>query len=602
MCGIIAITSTTPVAEKILTALTLLEYRGYDSAGIATIEKTGLAAAHTIEKIKSLRPLVEQEGLIGTIGIGHTRWATHGAPALKNAHPFIVNGIAVVHNGIIENYQEIKQKLIESGATFTSDTDSEVVPHLVSHHLAQCNDEMEAIRRTLQEIEGSFALAILFANGKIIGTRRGAPLAVGLGPNTEELYLASDALALSNYTKSIIYLEDDEIALLSCHDTYQIFDSVGNKVSKQPKIVDVDGGNIDKGSYPTFMLKEIHEQPEVLMRLYNRADTNFKALAKLDWHAIPAIHIVACGTSYYASAVAKYWLEENLRIPVHIDIASEFRYRNPVIAKGSLAIFVSQSGETADTLAALMMTKERGVATLGIVNVLESAIANNSDYVIPLCAGAEIGVASTKAFTAQLMTFVLLTQAIKYFMSKKAPALDISLLSKLILQMLKQEQEIKDIAYQIAKAHSIIYVGRGVSYPIAQEGALKLKELSYIHAEGVTAGELKHGSIALVDSSLPVVVIAPSSHDPLFAKTLSNLQEIHARSGQIILISDAEGIKHTKGMVKHTIEVPVITEDISFLVPIVAAIPIQLLAYYVAEARGSNIDQPRNLAKSVTVE
>ncbi|WP_454628296.1 glutamine--fructose-6-phosphate transaminase (isomerizing) [Bradyrhizobium cenepequi] len=608
MCGIIGILGQAPVAEQLVDSLKRLEYRGYDSAGVATLEGDHLVRRRAEGKLKNLEARLRAEPLDGHTGIGHTRWATHGRPTEGNAHPHATENVAVVHNGIIENFRELRQQLEKQGAKFSSETDTEVVAHLVNSYLLKGHSPQEAVKASLPQLRGAFALAFLFKghNDLLIGARKGSPLAVGHGDG--EMYLGSDAIALAPFTDTISYLEDGDWVVLS-REVGVIYDEHGAVANRDVLKSGASAFLVDKANYRHFMAKEIHEQPEVvghtLARYVDMATERVMLPVKLpfDFKDIQRISISACGTANYAGYVAKYWLERFSRLPVEIDIASEFRYREAPLRKGDLAIFISQSGETADTLAALRYAKEQGAHTVSVVNVPTSTIARESETVLQTLAGPEIGVASTKAFTCQLMVLASLAVAAGKARGELCDADEARLvhglieIPRLIAAALTTEPQIEKLAREISKSRDVLYLGRGTSYPLALEGALKLKEISYIHAEGYAAGELKHGPIALIDENMPVVVIAP--FDKVFEKTVSNMQEVAARGGSIILMTDA------KGAAEATIEslVTIVLPDMAAaFTPIVYAIPVQLLAYHTAVVMGTDVDQPRNLAKSVTVE
>jgi glucosamine--fructose-6-phosphate aminotransferase (isomerizing) len=608
MCGIVGILGTKSVAGPIVEALKRLEYRGYDSAGIATLERGTLTRRRAVGKLRALESRLEREPLAGLSGIGHTRWATHGRPTENNAHPHATERVAVVHNGIIENFRELRERLIDHGAEFTSETDTEVVAHLVSRELSRGKTPVEAVKATLAQLRGAFALAFLFSgeDDLMIGARKGSPLAIGYGDG--EMYLGSDAIALAPFTDKVSYLDDGDWAVLT-RDGVQVYD-VQNAPVERPVIKsNASAMLVDKGNHKHFMAKEIHEQPEVvghtLAHYIDMVDERIVLPGDLpfDWKALKRVSISACGTAYYAGLVAKYWFERFAKLPVEIDIASEFRYREAPLEQGDLMIVVSQSGETADTLATLRYAKEQNQHVLSVVNVTTSTIARESDVVMPTLAGPEIGVASTKAFTCQLSVLCCLAIAAGVARGELSRADEQKLVHALIevprlmAQALVHEDEIERIAHELSKAHDVLYLGRGTSFPIALEGALKLKEISYIHAEGYAAGELKHGPIALIDETMPVIVIAP--FDRVFEKTVSNMQEVAARGGRIILMTDPKGAKEAAVGSLETIVLP---EMAATVTPLVYAIPVQLLAYYTAAAIGTDVDQPRNLAKSVTVE
>ncbi|MGX9431943.1 MULTISPECIES: glutamine--fructose-6-phosphate transaminase (isomerizing) [Bradyrhizobium] len=608
MCGIIGILGRAPVAEQLVDSLKRLEYRGYDSAGVATLEGDHLVRRRAEGKLKNLEARLHAEPLDGHTGIGHTRWATHGRPTEGNAHPHATDNVAVVHNGIIENFRELRQELEKHGAKFSSETDTEVVAHLVNSYLLKGYSPQDAVKASLPQLRGAFALAFLFNghNDLLIGARKGSPLAVGHGDG--EMYLGSDAIALAPFTDTISYLEDGDWVVLS-RDVGVIYDEHGAVANREVLKSGASAFLVDKANYRHFMAKEIHEQPEVvghtLARYIDMATERVTLPVKLpfDFKDIQRVSITACGTANYAGYVGKYWLERFSRLPVEIDIASEFRYREAPLRKGDLAIFISQSGETADTLAALRYAKEQGAHTVSVVNVPTSTIARESETVLQTLAGPEIGVASTKAFTCQLMVLASLAVAAGKARGELSDADEARLVHglvevpRLIAAALTTEPQIEKLAREISKSHDVLYLGRGTSYPLALEGALKLKEISYIHAEGYAAGELKHGPIALIDENMPVVVIAP--FDKVFEKTVSNMQEVAARGGNIILMTDAKGAAEATVDSLVTIVLP---DMAAAFTPIVYAVPVQLLAYHTAVVMGTDVDQPRNLAKSVTVE
>ncbi|AUG55087.1 glutamine--fructose-6-phosphate transaminase (isomerizing) [Thalassospira marina] len=607
MCGIIGIIGKNSVSERILDGLKRLEYRGYDSAGIATLVDGKIERRRAEGKLVNLADRLKEKPLGGDVGIGHTRWATHGVPTENNAHPHTDGKVAVVHNGIIENFRALKAELSAKGRVFASDTDTEVVVHLVSDFLDQGKTPREAVQETLHRIEGAFALVIIIAgeHDVIFGARRGSPLAVGLGDG--EMYLGSDALALSHLTNRLIYLDEGDWVELR-REGVQVRDEHDNDVTRETKLSAVSGAMTGKGNYNHFMQKEIFEQPAVigdtLHSFINPATRSIK-LPDMPFNIGDAtrLTIVACGTSFYAGLVAKHWIERYAGLGVDVDVASEFRYRCPPMPKGGIALFISQSGETADTLAALRYAKSKGQKILSIVNVPESTIARESDVVLQTYAGPEIGVASTKAFTTQLTVLACLAVTIgreNGSLSAKDEAGIVSALTELpkqVAEILHHDEEIRNLAINIADARDVLYLGRGLGYPIALEGALKLKEISYIHAEGYAAGEMKHGPIALIDPLVPIIVIAPS--DDLFEKTVSNMQEAAARGGRVIFLSDAKGLETIGDMASATVEMPAVAD---FASPILYTIPVQMLAYHVAVHKGTDVDQPRNLAKSVTVE
>ncbi|MCC9625618.1 glutamine--fructose-6-phosphate transaminase (isomerizing) [Thalassospira sp. MA62] len=607
MCGIIGIIGNNTVSERILEGLKRLEYRGYDSAGIATLVNGHIDRRRAEGKLVNLAKRLEESPLSGDVGIGHTRWATHGVPTENNAHPHTDGKVAVVHNGIIENYQEIKAELSAKGRVFATETDTEVVVHLVSDFLDQGKTPREAVAATLHRIEGAFALVIMIAghHDVIFGARRGTPLAVGLGDG--EMYLGSDAMALSHLTNKLIYLEEGDWVEMT-RDDVQVRDENDADVTREVKLSAVSGAMMGKGNYNHFMQKEIFEQPAVigdtLHAFINPATQTIKLPdMAFSFADVTRLTIVACGTSYYAGLVAKHWIERYAGLGVDVDVASEFRYRCPPLPKGGVALFISQSGETLDTLAALRYAKSKGQKIVSIVNVPESTIARESDVVLLTYAGPEIGVASTKAFTTQLTVLACLAVTIgreNGSLDKTTEAAIVSALTEVpkhAAEVLHHDEELKKLALEVAEARDVLYLGRGLGYPIALEGALKLKEISYIHAEGYAAGEMKHGPIALIDQSVPIIVIAPS--DELFEKTASNMQEAAARGGRVIFISDAPGLAKLGDMASATVELPKVAD---FVAPILYTIPVQMLAYHVAVHKGTDVDQPRNLAKSVTVE
>ncbi|WP_316190449.1 glutamine--fructose-6-phosphate transaminase (isomerizing) [Bradyrhizobium sp. SZCCHNS2096] len=608
MCGIVGILGRGPVAEQLVDSLKRLEYRGYDSAGVATLEGGRLERRRAEGKLKNLEARLRAEPLKGFTGIGHTRWATHGKPTETNAHPHATERVAVVHNGIIENFHELREALQKKGTVFATETDTEIVLHLVDELLGQDVPPVDAVKETLGKLKGAFALGFIFAgqDDLMIGARNGPPLAVGYGKG--EMYLGSDAIALGPFTDNISYLEDGDWAVLT-HDGATIYDRNNAVVSREIVKHGPATSLVDKANFRHFMAKEIHEQPEVvghtLARYIDMASERIALPAALpfDFKDIQRISITACGTASYAGHVAKYWFERFARLPVELDVASEFRYREAPLRKGDLAIFISQSGETADTLAALRYAKAQGVHTLSVVNVPTSTIARESEIVMPTLAGPEIGVASTKAFTCQLMVLATLAVAAGRARGELSETDEAKLvhslveIPRLMTAALSIEPQIERLARDIAKSTDVLYLGRGTSYPLALEGALKLKEISYIHAEGYAAGELKHGPIALIDENIPVVVIAP--HDRVFEKTVSNMQEVAARGGNIILMTDAKGAAEATVDSLVTITLP---DMGSTFTPMVYAIPVQLLAYHTAVIMGTDVDQPRNLAKSVTVE
>jgi glucosamine--fructose-6-phosphate aminotransferase (isomerizing) len=608
MCGIVGIIGREPVAELMVDALKRLEYRGYDSAGVATLENGHLARRRAEGKLRNLEQRLRREPLAGTIGIGHTRWATHGRPNEINAHPHAADKVAVVHNGIIENFGELRRELEKTGVKFDTETDTEVIAHLVNIGLMNGLKPIDAVAAALPRLRGAFALAFLFEgeDNLLIGARRGSPLAVGYGDG--EMYLGSDAIALAPFTDSISYLEDGDWVVVD-RSGAQVRDEAGQSVTRPVLKSNTSSFLVDKGNHRHFMAKEIHEQPEVvghtLAHYLDMANARVAMPETLpfDWSKLQRISIAACGTAYYAGLIGKYWLERFARLPVEIDIASEFRYRGAPLQDGNLALFVSQSGETADTLATLRYAKENRQHVLSIVNVPMSSIARESDIVMPTLAGPEIGVASTKAFTCQLAALACLAigagrdRGIVSDADEKNLVRALTEVPRLMSEALKLEGEIEHLARDLAKCSDVLYLGRGTSFPLALEGALKLKEISYIHAEGYAAGELKHGPIALIDEKMPVIVIAP--YDRVFEKTVSNMQEVAARGGRIILVTDPKGAREANVETLATLTLP---EMASTVTPLIYAIPVQLIAYHTAVLMGTDVDQPRNLAKSVTVE
>jgi glucosamine--fructose-6-phosphate aminotransferase (isomerizing) len=607
MCGIIGIIARQPVAGELTEALRRLEYRGYDSAGIATLIDGRIERRRAEGKLDNLARRLEREPVRGTIGIGHTRWATHGSPTEGNAHPIATDRVAVVHNGIIENYQALKRELVGLGHVFHTQTDTEAVAILATHHLQQGHNPAQAVAKTLERLEGAFALVFLFAGEEdlLICARRGSPLAIGYGDG--EMFIGSDSLALAPLTRRITYLEEGDWAVVTSGEV-AIFDRANQRVAREVRETALSGALIGKGNYRHFMQKEIFEQPAVigdtLQALINPVSRSVH-LPELPFALgdIERITAIACGTSWHAALVAKYWFERIARIPVEVDIASEFRYRAPAMQKGGAALFISQSGETADTLAALRYCREAGQKIIAVVNQPESTIAREADIVLPTLAGPEIGVASTKAFTTQLAVLAALTVALARARGtidaegEAALAGQLAEIPSRASEVLHHDERIQEIAAEIALARDVLYLGRGTSYPLALEGALKLKEISYIHAEGYAAGEMKHGPIALIDDNVPVIVLAPP--DDLFEKTLSNVEEVMARGGRVVMISDAAGVARLEGRCAFGIAVP---HCGPFVAPLLYSIPIQLLAYHVAVLKGTDVDQPRNLAKSVTVE
>ena len=607
MCGIIGIIGQAQVADRLVDGLRRMEYRGYDSAGVCTVEDGQLIRRRAEGKLNNLVKELAGHPAPGTVGIAHTRWATHGAPTTSNAHPHATQEVALVHNGIIENFKPLREALQARGRVFESETDTEVVAHLVSEQVEAGKSPQEAVQAVLPQLRGAFALAIAFRQHPdlLIGARLGSPLVVGYGEG--ETYLGSDALALAPLTQKISYLEEGDWVVITKGGA-QIHDADNNPVTREITTSGVTAAAVEKGNYRHFMQKEIFEQPTVVAQTlssYIRPLEQTVALPQMDFDlsAIDRITIVACGTSYYAGMVAKYWFETFARVPVDIDVASEFRYRDPVLQPGGLALFISQSGETADTLAALRHCKANGQTIAVVVNVPTSSMAREADLLLPTHAGPEIGVASTKAFTCQLAVLAALAAHLALKKGKLSEADEREIVKHLIEApaalnaALAHDEEIAAMAHLIAPARDVLYLGRGPDYPLALEGALKLKEISYIHAEGYASGEMKHGPIALIDEAVPVIVLAPSG--PLFEKTVSNMQEVRARGGKVVLISDAEGLAEAGEGCMATIEMPKVHPLIA---PLVYAVPVQLLAYHVAVAKGTDVDQPRNLAKSVTVE
>jgi len=607
MCGIIGIVGRADVADRLLDGLKRLEYRGYDSAGVATVHGGAIERRRAEGKLVNLGRELVAHPLPGTTGIAHTRWATHGAPTTSNAHPHATDEVALVHNGIIENFKPLREELIARGRKFTSETDTEVVAHLISEQVEAGMAPADAVKAVLPRLHGAFALAILFRAhpGMVIGARLGSPLVVGYGE--DETYLGSDALALAPLTQKIAYLEEGDWVILR-GDGAEIFDRDNVPVERPVTLSGVSGAMIDKGNHRHFMQKEIYEQPVVVAQtlrsyLQRMEDRVTLPIPDFDLGSIKRVTIVACGTSFYAGMVAKYWFEQFARVPVDIDVASEFRYREPVMEQEGLALFISQSGETADTLAALRHARAEGQKIAVVVNVPTSTMAREADLLLPTHAGPEIGVASTKAFTCQLAVLAALAANLARAKGRLSPDEEKAIVHHLaeapaaLNAALAEDSRIEAMAHTIAGARDVLYLGRGTDYPLALEGALKLKEISYIHAEGYAAGEMKHGPIALIDDSVPVIVIAPSG--PLFDKTVSNMAEVQARGGKVVLISDAEGVAQAGEGCIATITMPKVHPLIA---PLVYAVPVQLLAYHVAVAKGTDVDQPRNLAKSVTVE
>ena len=607
MCGIIGIVSKNQVVDRLIKGLQCLEYRGYDSSGVAAVNSEDIFFIKSPGKLVSLKNKLKRNPIDGFVGIGHTRWATHGEPTEINAHPHVTKDVAVVHNGIIENFAELKNELLEKGVIFKSQTDTEIIAQLVEEKISKekCQP-LEAVRLTIERLSGSFALCFIFRGlgNLLICARRGSPLALGFGVN--ENFVSSDATSLSLFSQKVCYLEEGDVAVLT-QDEVSIFDSSGKSVDREVQILNRDPVNLSKGKYKHFMEKEIFEQPQVISQVlgfYLNASEETLSLPTLpEVTEFKRIVLIGCGTAFYSCLVAKYWFEKLCGLPTHAELASEFRYRSPVVNKDDLLIFVSQSGETADTIGALRFTKNYSKNILAVVNVEESSIAREATWVFPTKAGSEIGVASTKAFVSQLIILKILN--IKF-------ASDLSVISneqksnllkgllelpRLYAEILSKDQNIKKLCKKFIRSNSVLYLGRDILYPIALEGALKLKEISYLHAEGYASGELKHGPIALVDKSMPVVALNPSTK--VFEKTLSNLEEVKARKGKIILFTDQKGEELSKGLTKSIFQLPSCSD---LLVPILYSLPLQLIAYYTALEKGTDVDQPRNLAKSVTVE
>ena len=608
MCGIIGILGGEPAAPRLVEALRRLEYRGYDSAGVATLEGGRIERRRAPGKIRNLEAVLASSPLKGVNGIGHTRWATHGAPSERNAHPHKAGPVAIVHNGIIENFRDLRAELQSAGHVFDSETDSEVIAALIAEGIRQGKTPGDAVKAAVARMRGAYAIAALFEGDDdlLVGARRGSPLVAGF--SDDEAFLGSDAIAVAPFTSRIMYLEEGDVIVLR-RGGAQVTDAQGKSVERSVRDVPAIAGAIEKGNYRHFMQKEIFEQPDSIGRtvaLYVNPLSQAVELPEgrtIDFKGMRRLHIIACGTAHYAGRIAKYWFERHANLPVECEVASEYRYRDPAVEKGDAALVISQSGETADTLAALRLCAERGMATIGVINVPSSSMARECTVNAPTLAGPEIGVASTKAFTAQLTTLASLAILAGRQRGKLSRAAEIELTGalletpRLIADAMAREDEIIRLAHEIAEARSAIYLGRDAYFPLALEAALKLKEISYIHAEGFASGELKHGPIALVDEHTPVVMIAPQ--DALFEKALSNLQEVAARGGKVLLISDRAGIVAAAETPWATVETPPCH---GFVAPIVYAAPIQLLAYHVAVIKGTDVDQPRNLAKSVTVE
>jgi glucosamine--fructose-6-phosphate aminotransferase (isomerizing) len=605
MCGIIGIVGTSQATPRLIESLKRLEYRGYDSAGVAAVVDGAIERRRAPGKLMNLEEVLRESPLSGTTGIGHTRWATHGAPTTANAHPHIAGRVAVVHNGIIENFAPLKAELIAEGRVFESQTDTEVVAHLIDRELAKGAESLAAFKAALDQIEGAYALAVLISGEKpvILGARLGPPLIVGYGEG--EMFIGSDAIAVGPFTTRIAYLEEGDYVAID-HNSAQIFDASGRSVKRKVHLVPASAALVEKGNYRHFMAKEIHDQPDACQHTLSAYLDPVAGRAKhpegFSFEGVERIQIVACGTAYLAGLTAKYLFERVADLPVDVEIASEFRYRHPAVAKNTLALAISQSGETADTLAALKWCKGKGLKTAALVNAHQSSMAREADVMLPTHAGPEIGVASTKAFTAQVCALSALVIAAARHRGAIDAAEEARLVAvlfeapRLIGEALGVEEKVREIAYGLSKSRDVLYLGRGLTYALALEGALKLKEISYIHAEGYAAGELKHGPIALIDEATPVVVIAPT--DELFDKTQSNMQEVSARGAPIILITDEVGLRHAP-MLADVILAPACDP---FIAPLVYAPAMQLLAYHVAVHKGTDVDQPRNLAKSVTVE
>ncbi|MBO6508547.1 MAG: glutamine--fructose-6-phosphate transaminase (isomerizing) [Roseibium sp.] len=608
MCGIVGVLGKIEAAPRIVDSLKRLEYRGYDSAGVATLIDGQIVRKRAEGKLRNLEAVLEKTPLSGTSGIGHTRWATHGAPTVSNAHPHQAGSVAVVHNGIIENYLDLREEIVAAGAVLDTETDTEVVAHLLNIAIGKGSSPREAVAEVLPRLKGAFALAILFAGEEdlLIGARKGSPLAIGHGEG--EMFFGSDAIALSPFTDRITYLEEGDWAVLT-RDSVQVFDKDNQAVDRPEARSSVTSSLMDKGNYKHFMAKEIHEQPEVLGHTlsryfdYGAQTAKVEGAARMNFAGLSRLIISACGTAYLAGLVSKYWFEKYAQLPVEIDIASEFRYREAPVSARDAALFISQSGETADTLASLRYCKERGAAIGAVVNVPESTIARESDMVFPTIAGPEIGVASTKAFTCQLAVLAALAlqagreRGVLSADRERALVAELTEVPSLALKALAAESDIEKLSQPLSKANNALYLGRSTSFPLALEGALKLKELSYIHAEGYAAGELKHGPIALIDENMPVFVIAP--YDAIYEKTVSNMQEVAARGGRIVLITDERGASESGGAAENTVILPDMSDIVA---PIIYALPVQLIAYHTAVFMGTDVDQPRNLAKSVTVE
>ena len=606
MCGIIGIVGTSSVQERLIASLKRLEYRGYDSAGVAGFTDRGVERRRAEGKIRALEEVLAADALNATVGIGHTRWATHGAPSVRNAHPHTHGRVTLVHNGIIENYAELRERLRAAGRAFESDTDTEVIAAVLDSELSSGKAPVEALKATLDQLVGAFALGVLVEGhpGLIMGARRGSPLVVGYGQG--EMFIGSDALAVGPFTSRVCYLEEGDFVAID-HRGAGIFDQAGRPVERPIRTVPASAALVEKGNYRHFMEKEIHDQPEGCQHTITAYVDTLNARAAIpggvDFAALERIQIVACGTSYIAGLLGKYMIERLADLPVDVEIASEFRYRQPALQADTLAVAMSQSGETADTLAALRYCQAKGMRSAAVVNTVESTMAREVDVVWPIHCGPEIGVASTKAFTAQVAVLTALAVAAARARGRIDAAEEQRLVRvlleapRLVAESIKLEDAVRDVAVEVSKARDVLYLGRGAMYPLALEGALKLKELSYIHAEGYAAGELKHGPIALVDDQTPIVILAP--FDSYFEKSASNMSEVMTRGGQVIFITDAEGLKHAPTGARVVVTAP---QCDPLIAPLVYAPPIQLLAYYVAVQKGADVDQPRNLAKSVTVE
>jgi len=606
MCGIIGIVGTKPVQDRLIDSLKRLEYRGYDSAGIAGVIDGKLERRRAAGKIRALEEVLADEPLKATVGIGHTRWATHGAPTTANAHPHKAGRVALVHNGIIENFAEIREALKAKGRAFESETDTEVIAQLLDSELETGKPPLEAFKATLDQLNGAYALGVLIEGEEslIMGARRGSPLVVGYGDG--EMFIGSDALAVGPFTNRISYLDEGDYVAID-HDSVRIFDETGQPAQRPMRTVPASAALVEKGNYRHFMEKEIHDQPEGCQRTISAYVDTIAARAAvpggIDWAGLERVQIVACGTSYIAGLLGKYLIEEMADLPVDVEIASEFRYRRPALRDSALAIAMSQSGETADTLAALRFCQAKGMTTAAVVNATESTMAREVDVVWPIHCGPEIGVASTKAFTAQVSVLTAVAIAAARARGRIDEAEEARMVKvlleapRLIAESIQLEDAVRAIAQDVAKARDVLYLGRGPMYPLALEGALKLKEISYIHAEGYAAGELKHGPIALVDEQTPIVILAPM--DSYFEKSASNMQEVMARGGQVIFITDPEGEKHAPKGARVVVTAP---KCDPLIAPLVLSAPVQLLAYHVAVQKGADVDQPRNLAKSVTVE